>query len=358
MGLYLHIPFCLSKCRYCDFFSAAASREQRAEYVNALKKRIAGLASVPGMRPFTSVYFGGGTPTAIGEAGLCGLLEEVKSLGLAQNAEVSFEANPATVDFEGLAALKKAGFNRISLGAQSFVPQELELLGRIHTAAQTEETFKAARAAGFENISLDLMLGIPAQTAGSALYSVERVISLGADHVSAYCLKLEPGTPMFRAYPGGKGLPSEDAVADIYLSVVSALETAGLKQYEISNFARPGRPCRHNLLYWQLGDYIGLGPSAHSFYAGQRFEFPRGEMPGDFTSVFDGAAAEETDIEFERIMLGLRTVEGISAELLGRDAVKKLESYAKMGYARKTETGYALTPKGFLVSTHIIGEIL
>lgn len=359
LGLYLHIPFCLSKCRYCDFFSGLAGEAEKKDYVSALEKRIRALGREDGVRPFTSVYFGGGTPTSVGADGLCRLLEAVRSVGLAEGAEVSFEANPATVDGAGLSLLRRTGFNRVSFGVQSFVPRELSALGRIHSAAEAAETVRAAGEAGFENVSLDLMLGIPHQTKESALFSVGEAVSLGVSHVSAYCLKLEPGTKMYAQYPDGKGLPSEDEVADIYLSVVSALEEEGLAQYEISNFAREGFACRHNLLYWQLGEYIGLGPTAHSLFKGQRFEFPpRRELSGDFGSVFEEAIPEDTDPETEYTMLSLRTSGGISSQKLTKTAAAKFENYVRAGFARRTEEGYALTPRGFLVSTQIISDIL
>lgn len=352
LGLYLHIPFCLSKCRYCDFFSGRATGEQMEAYVLGLEARIAALEGLE----FSSVYFGGGTPTAILPDRLCRLLSRVK---LAPGAEVSFEANPATVNGDDLIRLLQGGFNRISVGVQSFSEGELTALGRIHTADQAKKTVLDAQNAGFDRVSLDLMLGIPGQTKESALFSVEQALSLGVGHVSAYCLKLEPGTPMYAQYPDGRGLPDEDETADIYLSVVSALEAGGLGQYEISNFARAGQECRHNLLYWELGDYIGLGPSAHSFYRGQRFEFPRSaDFTAGFENVFSGAVSEETDVQTEYIMLSLRTARGISRERLSPRAQKKLETYAAHGFARVTPEGFALTPRGFLVSTHIISDIL
>lgn len=355
LGLYVHVPFCLSKCRYCDFYSGRAGEEEIGTYFEAMRARLRQLPELLKGRRFTSVYFGGGTPTVLGAERLCELLGEVE---LAPGAEVSLEANPATVDERGLHALLSGGFGRISIGVQSFSDGELRALGRIHSAAQAEATVRSAVSAGFPRVSLDLMLGIPGQSGESALFSVEKALSLGVGHVSAYCLKLEPGTPMFREYPGGRGLPSDDETADVYLSAVSALERGGLFQYEISNFAARGQECRHNLLYWEMGEYIGLGPGAHSFFNGQRFEFPRTPWRLDGGEVFSGAVPEDTDRETEEIMLALRTSRGISRERLSPRALKKLERYAVAGYARPTEDGFALTPEGFLVSTHIISDIL
>ena len=360
LGLYLHVPFCLSKCRYCDFFSGRASETEKEAYVAALEKKITALSKTENVRSFTSVYFGGGTPTAIGAERLTRLLCAVKTVGLAENAEVSFEANPATVTKEDLCALRKSGFNRISIGVQSFVPDELSSLGRIHSASDAEKTVLDALEAGFENVSLDLMLGIPGQTKQSALYSLEKALSLGITHLSAYCLKLEPGTKMFEDYPDGKGLPTDEETADIYLALVSRAEEKGMEQYEISNFARSGFPCRHNILYWELGEYIGLGPSAHSFFGGKRFEFPRNKefFFENSADPFFGAVSEDLDPETEYVMLSLRTAKGISKEKITQKAIAKMENYVKADFARKTEEGFALTPEGFLVSTHIISDIL
>lgn len=360
LGLYLHVPFCISKCRYCDFFSGSAGKEEKERYVAAMESKIRALSKTENIRSFSSVYFGGGTPTAIGAEGLTRLMRAVRSVGLAPDAEVSFEANPATVTGEDLKKLRAEGFNRISVGVQSFVPQELNALGRIHSALDAENTISAAKDAGFENVSLDLMLGIPSQTKESALFSLEKALSLGITHLSAYCLKLEPGTKMFEDYPDGEGLPSDEETADIYLALVSRAAQMGLLQYEISNFARAGYPCRHNLLYWELGEYIGLGPSAHSYFNGKRFEFPRNkelffEAP---TDPFWGAVGEDLDPETEYVMLSLRTAKGISKSKIPHRAIAKLENYVRTGFAKTTEEGYALTPEGFLVSTHIISDIL
>lgn len=360
LGLYLHVPFCISKCRYCDFYSGYASEDEKETYVSALEAKITALADLPNVRKFSSVYFGGGTPTAIGAKRLSRLLSAIKTVGLAENAEVSFEANPATVTKEDLKALRESGFNRISVGVQSFVPSELSALGRIHSGPDAEKTVLDAFGAGFDNVSLDLMLGIPGQTKESALFSLEKALSLGITHLSAYCLKLEPGTKMFADYPDGKGLPTDEETADVYLAIVSAAEKAGLKQYEISNFARSGCACRHNLLYWELGEYIGLGPSAHSFFGGKRFEFPRNRefFFQNLSDPFFGALNEDVDPETEYIMLSLRTAKGISKEKMTPKAIAKMKNYVSAGFARATPEGFALTPEGFLVSTHIISDIL
>ena len=363
LGLYLHVPFCRAKCRYCDFFSAPGDEAAQEAYTGALIRRIRALRGLAGLRPFSSVYFGGGTPTVLGRARLVRLLDAAADVGLAPDAEVSVEANPATVDRAGLAALRRAGFNRLSVGAQSFDPGELALLGRLHGPDDVRRTVSDAFAAGFENVSLDLMLGLPGQTVPRVLSSVRAALETGVSHLSAYCLKLEPGTPMAHDYPDGRGLPDGDETADAYLAAAAALSGAGLEQYEISNFARPGRACRHNLLYWTLGEYVGLGPSAHSDFGGRRFYFPRGAgFSAPFSSVFDGTLPEETDREEERVMLSLRTAAGLDLSSLApetaRAAAEVLSAVAARGLAAPTETGFRLTPEGFLVSNQIISEIL
>ncbi len=359
LGLYLHIPFCVSKCLYCDFFSAPGDETAMDAYTDVLIRRIRALSSLSGIRQFSSVYFGGGTPTALGVRRLCSILDEAAKAGLAGNAEVSLEANPATVRPDGLRSLRSSGFNRISIGVQSFFPEELSALGRIHTVSDAKKAVSDAFGAGFSNISLDLMLGLPGQTVRRAESSVDEALALGVTHLSAYCLKLEPGTPMYRAHPGGRGLPDDDETADIYLSCTEKLSAAGLEQYEISNFARPGFRCRHNLLYWELGEYIGLGPSAHSFFGGKRFFFPRGSsFSAPFSHPFSGAEHENFDPETEYIMLSLRTTKGVSRRRLPPGGAELLSQCASHGLARETEDGFRLTPEGFLVSNQIISDIL
>ena len=271
-GLYLHIPYCLAKCRYCDFYSAGASRGVPDEYVDALIARIK--AMCPG-RPET-VYFGGGTPSLLSPAQVSRL---VKAAGPLPGAEITLEANPETVDEKKLAGFRAAGVGRLSLGVQTADDASLARLGRPHTAAQSNAALAAARAAGFENITGDIMLALPHYTREEFDRTLSLLAEGGAAHISAYLLKIEPGTPFGKNPP--QGLPSEDEAADFYLYAVDELAKAGYAQYEISNFAKPGFEGRHNLIYWDCRDYLGLGPAAASCMGGTLLLWPQhGGLPG------------------------------------------------------------------------------
>jgi oxygen-independent coproporphyrinogen-3 oxidase len=260
-GLYIHIPFCTRKCAYCDFYSVTADDTLMDTYLLALCNSLQEWSQKLGGRNAQSLYLGGGTPILFGARRLCTLLNECKRHFGLEQAEITLEANPNHTDYETLLALRHAGYNRISFGVQSAVDDELKQLTRSHTAEQAEAAILAARQAGFENISADLMLAIPGQTQESMRQSVRFLSALGIQHISAYLLKIEEGTPFYErraALP----LPNEDETAELYLQAVTALEEAGYQQYEISNFAKVGFACRHNLLYWDCQEYLGLGPAA------------------------------------------------------------------------------------------------
>lgn len=353
-GLYLHIPYCLAKCRYCDFYSAGASRGVPDEYVDALIARIK--AMCPG-RPET-VYFGGGTPSLLSPAQVSRL---VKAAGPLPGAEVTLEANPETVDEKKLAGFRAAGVGRLSLGVQTADDESLARLGRPHTAAQSRAALAAAKAAGFENITGDIMLALPHYTREEFDRTLSLLAEGGAAHISAYLLKIEPGTPFGKNPP--QGLPSEDEAADFYLYAVDELAKAGYAQYEISNFAKPGFEGRHNLIYWDCRDYLGLGPAAASCMGGRRFSF--GRSTADFLA---GAApapeGECTDSDY--IMLRLRLTEGLRLSLLkeryglvldeGRLAF--IRRCVAAGYAVFDGDRLALTPEGMLVQNSILTELL
>ena len=353
-GLYLHIPYCLAKCRYCDFYSAGASRAVPDEYVNALIARMAELC--PG-RPET-VYFGGGTPSLLSPAQVSRLLEAARPL---PGAEITLEANPETVDEEKLAGFRAAGANRLSLGVQTADDESLARLGRPHTAAQSKAALAAAKAAGFENITGDIMLALPRYSRQEFDRTLALLAQGGAAHISAYLLKIEPGTPFGKNPP--PGLPDEDEAADLYLYAVEQLAKAGYAQYEISNFAKPGFEGRHNLIYWDCRDYLGLGPAAASCMGGRRFSF--GRSTADFLA---GAApapeGECTGADY--IMLRLRLAEGLRLSLLkeryglaldeGRLAF--LRRCVAAGYAVFDGDRLALTPQCMLVQNSILTELL
>ena len=268
LGLYLHIPYCFSKCRYCDFYSAPGQRGVPTQYVDALLRELARFAPEAPLHPDT-IYFGGGTPSLLSPADAARL---IAAAAPAPGAEITLEANPETVTEQTLCGFREAGVNRISFGVQSARDSQLKTLGRPHTARQARAAFAAARRAGFTNISGDIMLALPHYTQAEFDETLELIAEGGATHISAYLLKIEPDSAFGRHPP--EGLPSPDEAADFYLYAVEHLEHHGYRQYEISNFAKPGYEGRHNLIYWDCGDYLGLGPAAHSCMGGRRFYYP------------------------------------------------------------------------------------
>ena len=368
LGLYIHIPFCRTKCLYCDFCSFVSRDEQQREaYVGALLREI----EARGTKDYSvdTVYFGGGTPSLLSAEQIGRILGEIKeSFNVSLDAEITLECNPMTVSdgdkyFKELRAL---GVNRLSLGVQSAIDEELKLIGRRHSFEDAKATFLAARGAGFENISVDLMLGIPSQTFDSLRASANQVIKLAAEHISIYSLQLEEGTPLYRMRER-YSLADDDTAADMYELVVKMMKDAGYRHYEISNFARGGRESKHNSKYWRLDEYLGLGLAAHSDFGGKRLENTR-----DMERYLGGEWLQaESDIsnserEFEFLMLGLRTADGISkSEFLARFGVdfdekygKKVEKFKKMGYFCEKGDALALTESGFEVSNAILTEIL
>lgn len=361
-SIYIHIPFCIKKCAYCSFYSVAASDEMQKAYcdkiIGELKKR-GGQTT----RPVCSVYFGGGTPSLLKTEYLTAILRAVfDNFNVENDAEITLEANPADDMGKMLFALRKAGFNRISFGVQSANESELKLLGRRHTANDAEKAVKAARKAGFNNISLDLMIGLPESNFETLKTSLDFVTELRPQHISAYILKLEENTPLYLNAENLR-MPDDDTTAYQYHYMCSYLKTKGYSHYEISNFAKPGFESRHNNSYWTLRDYLGFGPSAHSFFEGRRFYYENDlkkylDCP---TEIFDG----EGGTAEEYIMLGLRLKSGISEsrykELYGvgfsENFKKKAELLAKNGLLTLNGDTVTLTERGMLVSNSIIAEL-
>lgn len=350
-GLYLHIPFCKKKCAYCDFYSSFASDALIDEYVDALSKEIRKWGDCFG-RPIDTIYFGGGTPSLLGDR-IVPLLNTVRdSFEVLSGAEITAEMNPGDDAKEFLSAAINAGVNRLSIGVQSGNDKELELLGRRHNGAQAVKTVGMARELGFDNISLDIMLGLPESTTEKLSQSLDFIVGLEPEHISAYILKIEPDTRFGRE---NISLPDEDEQARQYLMMCERLERAGYGHYEISNFAKSGYESRHNLKYWRGAEYLGLGPAAHSFVDGKRFFYPRDirafiEHP---ETVFDGNGGDSE----ERLMLGLRLREGVDLS-----DYKQLEPFIttleKAGLGRSENGRFSLTDQGMLVSNSIITEIL
>ncbi len=371
LGIYIHIPFCLSKCAYCDFYSQCGTKSEYKEYTAALVKHIEEAQMRSSDYVVDSIYFGGGTPTAIGERNLIKILSAVmRSFRVSDDCEITTEANPNSVSFPMLKKMARAGFNRISFGMQSASNTELRVLGRTHNFEDVRNAVEIARKAKFENISLDLMYGLPSQTLTSFLDSLDAAIALSPEHISCYSLKLEAGTPLAER-PETLDLPSDDDVADMYLAAVSRLFEEGYIQYEISNFAKEGKESRHNMKYWTLADYWGFGPSAHSLVGKKRFSYIK-----SWTGYVEALRCGDEIIDRietintaercgEYLMLGLRTTRGISSSVLEKkyltffDEIEKvLLKYHKAGYTEFDGKTWRLTPEGFLVSNRIIGEVL
>lgn len=268
-GLYVHVPFCVRKCGYCAFFSRPAQPDLVAAWFAGIERELAALPA--GFAP-TSVFFGGGTPTALDERDLARLLDLVRArVDLRNLAEWTCEANPGTLSSAKLACLRAGGVDRLSLGAQSFTAETLKRLGRIHAADETRAAVAQARAAGFANVGLDLIYGVPGVARETFQADVEAALALAPEHLSCYCLEIEAGTPFARAAAAGELEVSEDEQRAQFDWARRRLVAAGFEHYEISNFAQRGRACRQNGLYWSGGDYIGVGPAAHSHWAGARW---------------------------------------------------------------------------------------
>ena len=369
LGLYIHIPFCRSKCLYCDFCSFPNRNEEVKErYADVLCRDLAHRADKCRGYEVETVYFGGGTPTLMHPKQLLRILDTVfRYYHVANGAEITAECNPATGSKKAFAELYRGGFDRLSIGLQSTHANELRALGRIHTFADFEKTFSEAREAGFENISADLMSGIPEQTVESYLQSIDRLCSLHPEHISAYGLSVEEGTPFFKMQSRLK-LPDEDAAREMYFEGIRLLESKGYQQYEISNFARHGYESRHNLKYWNCEEYLGFGPAAYSDFGGERFGNSR-----ELDAYIEGRellAERETPSLTSRmneyVMLRMRLTDGVSVSAFETrfgqpfEALfgERLAYYERGGFVRRTGDGWAFTTEGFYVSNTILSELL
>ena len=432
LGLYIHIPFCKTKCLYCDFCSFVSKKEaEREEYVCALLREIEARSTKEYL--VDTIYFGGGTPSLLSASQIDRILSLIREKFIVcEDAEITLECNPTTVkkrdvegavpygvcgvqDIEGsldgssrapsptvceksigrtvedacpygvggeslertdevspygaggyFSQLRKIGVIRLSIGIQSAIDDELKLIGRQHRFDEAKQTFLTARESGFDNISVDLMFGIPSQTIESLKISLERFISLGAEHISIYSLQLEEGTPLYRMRDR-YDLADDDTMADMYELVTSSMKNAGYLHYEISNFAKENRESRHNSKYWRLDEYLGLGLAAHSDFLGKRLENTKDlkkYLSGEFVENELEISASEREFEF--IMLGLRTSRGISkSEFFARFGVdfdskygEKVEKLEKLGYFLQNDEFLALNERGFEVNNSILAQIL
>lgn len=362
-GIYIHIPFCMKKCPYCDFYSFSASQNDKDSYLKAVLCALK--AKAPLVRDeVDTVYFGGGTPSTFGEKRISKVLSAVReNYNLCKDAEITVECNPSSVSGEFFSEIYRAGVNRISMGMQSAVDSERRLLGRVSDSSQVQRAIALAKKAGIDNISLDIMLGVPCQSMESLDESIDFLLTQDIKHISAYMLKIEEGTP-FGRMKENLILPDDDSVADMYLHTVKRLNEEGFNQYEISNFAKKGYESRHNLKYWHCEEYLGIGPSAHSFIGGKRLYYRR-----DFDAFIKGEDmlfdSDGGDSD-EYIMLSLRLSEGLKFKKYEErfnksvdDAlIKKSEKFQKAGLLTINNEGIMLNEKGFLISNLIISELI
>ena len=373
LGLYLHIPFCVRKCAYCDFYSGAQGVETRKRYAEALCKHLVAVA--PRAKGFTvdTVYFGGGTPTLLDREDFASILDTVRAhFAVEADAEITAECNPVTNAKGLMEGLLAAGVNRLSIGLQSANEDELKLLGRPHGYGEFLETYTAARRAGFDNVSVDLMFGIPSQTVESFAHTIDTVVALAPEHISAYGLRIEEGTP-FDGMRNSLHFPSEDEEAEMAELVADRLKNAGYEHYEISNYARAGKRSRHNMRYWLGADYLGFGPTAHSYFEGARFEtspdlaaYLTAVEQGNFDSLWQNktviAGKEQMD---EYVMLHMRLFDGIDLgdfshrygtffENIYGDVTPLVQG----GFLIKTADRLAFTERGMRVSNAILADWL
>lgn len=365
-GLYIHIPFCLKKCKYCDFTSYVGCEKHFADYIKCLKNEMLEYRG----EKIDTIFVGGGTPSILSAHLLEDMIKEIyNTFDVTPDAEFTIESNPKTLTDEKLKVLHSLGVNRISIGVQSFVDSELKKIGRIHTAKDAEEAIILAKKAGFSNINLDLMFSIPGQTKESFKESIDRAISLNPEHISAYSLILEEGTPLFSEVENGEVfLPSDETDRENYSYLCDRLGEAGYIQYEISNFSKKGHECRHNLKYWDCNEYIGIGVSAHSYYNGKRFfnqdsldDYLKGEYrmeSGEILTIDDKIS--------EYVIMGFRKTKGISKtdffKKFGVDFYERfkepLDKFLNLNLIEEKGEFFCLTFEGINLSNSVLCEFL
>ncbi|MCL6471449.1 MAG: radical SAM family heme chaperone HemW [Firmicutes bacterium] len=373
-GIYIHIPFCKQKCKYCDFNSFAGLEALYGLHVRAVMLEIASKALELDDLNTESIYIGGGTPTLLDPLHVDALLTEVyRRFTVSDDAEVTIEANPETIGKVKLAQLKQAGVNRLSIGFQSLDDGLLKLLGRKHSAAQAVRAFNNAREAGFENINIDLIFGIPGQSLANWAITLEQVVALEPDHLSCYGLMVEPQTALEREIASGKlSKPDEDLQADMFTYTIESLSESGYEHYEISNYAKPGHRSRHNLVYWNNGDYIGFGAGAHSKIGNKRFrnvsgpkEYINSVIAGT-NNAFEVVDLTKDDMISETIFLGLRKIEGLdlssfearfgcSLQDIYGDQIAEL---IKDGLLERNNGSLRLTHKGILLGNEVFSRFV
>ena len=375
ISIYIHIPFCVRKCAYCDFTSFPGRGAQMEAYLSAVCREMRAQAAFFGRRPVRTVFLGGGTPTLISGEQTRNLLDALRMcFDVAPDAEITMEGNPGTVTAQRLAAYRAAGVNRLSLGVQSLDDGLLAAIGRIHTAAQAREAVALARAAGFDNVNLDLMLGLPGQSVAQWERTLDEAITLVPEHLSCYSLIVEEGTPLSAQLERGEcaPLPDEDALCRMDEITAERMAHAGYVRYEVSNYAKPGRECRHNIVYWACEPYLGLGCAAHSDMDGRRFYNPS-DWAGYLQMAESGSTERPQEGEntrqdrmFERMMMGLRMVLGVDCARFARDFGAQPEEIWKEALERDLQVGLMaregdflrLTQRGMQVMNSVLIELL
>ncbi|MEA3405845.1 MAG: radical SAM family heme chaperone HemW [Pseudomonadota bacterium] len=374
LSLYVHYPWCVQKCPYCDFNSHTLKQTvDEAAYIDGLMKQLEQTLPMIWGRPIKSIFFGGGTPSLISEAGLNRFMSQARALlGFGPDIEITLEANPGTVDFEKFAGFRQAGINRLSMGIQSFADDKLKALGRIHSSEEAKLAIAAARDAGFKNFNLDLMFALPNQTLEQAIADVEQAIEFKPPHLSHYQLTLEPNTPFYKQPPI---LPDEDLAWEMQQACQKVLASAGYQHYEVSGYAKPDYQCRHNLNYWQFGDYIGLGAGAHGKITvppeGKIWRTQMPASPGGYIEEMGRpnpgrtTLVSESDAIFEFMLNTLRLQNGFDLELFEIRTglpLSKIESQLaqmqQQGWVKMNANHLQLTPKGQQYLNDMVGLFL
>lgn len=372
LELYIHIPFCVKKCAYCDFLSGPSDEESREKYIELLCAEIDACKGKVEEYQISTVFFGGGTPSVLRGNQIEKIMSKLREVFVfAKDAEISMEMNPGTVTEEKLAAYKKAGINRLSIGLQSVHDEELKMLGRIHTYDEFIHSYEMARETGFENINIDLISAIPGQTVESWAETLQTIVDLQPEHISAYSLIIEEGTPFYEKYGEGSGadlLPSEDDEREMYWQTRQILHEAGYERYEISNYAKAERECRHNIGYWERTPYLGFGIGAASLFEETRYANPSNieEYRMSFDEKFkaEKLSAEERMEEF--MFLGLRMMKGISKERFSMEFGvnieevygEQIEKLKKLELLKENGDRIYLTEKGIDISNSVFVEFM
>ena len=372
LGVYIHIPFCVHKCSYCDFYSVTNTLLTE-DYFHALKEQILSFKSY--LRDWTadSVYIGGGTPSCVDSKYIVDIMETLKSvIKFVDKPEITIESNPGTLDTKKIKDYLSCGINRLSIGLQSADDDELKMLSRIHDKSDFESAYMLARMLGFKNVNVDIMYALPGQKEETLMNTIDYVTSLSPEHISFYGLRIEEGTPLSGDYELLGKIPDEDTQYNMYIHAAKRLEKAGYSQYEISNFSKKRMMCRHNCRYWKSGDYIGFGPGAASYMNGELYSYSKDIQsfilkPTDYLiNVEKSEKLTMRQQATQYVMLGLRLARGVEYKeyklRFGRDLEEdygeKLEKYIDMKYAKRTDKGFRLTRAGLLVSNVILSDIL